>query len=87
MVTLTDGHGFAVLNNINSLNLDHVNFYMFCETALLFEIFAALVAFEWLLPSVRPHVLLQFTRRSASEVALVTLVWPFSCVLPHHVLF
>ena len=60
---------------------------MFCELAFSAISFAALVALERLLPSVRPHVLLQVTRRSASVVALVTLVWLFSCVLPHHVNF
>ena len=49
--------------------------------------FAAFVAPERFLPSVCPHVALQVTRRSASEVALVTLVWLFPCMLPHHVLF
>ena len=35
--------------------------------------FAASVALERLRPSVRYHVLLQIARRSANEVALVTL--------------
>ena len=60
---------------------------MFCELVFSAVSFAALVALEKLLPSVRLHVPLQVTRRSRIEVALVTLVWPFSCVLPHHVLF
>ena len=38
-------------------------------------------------PTVSPHVLLQVTRRGASKVALVTLEWLFSCMLPHHVNF
>ena len=71
MVTLTDGHGFAVLNNINSLNLDHVNFYMFCETALLLEIFAALVAFEWLFTTVRFYMCPQ---RASIRAFIFTLV-------------
>ena len=49
--------------------------------------FSAFVALERLLPRVRPNVLLQVTIRSASEVALVTLVRLFSCVHPHHVIF
>ena len=60
---------------------------MFCEVFFVFVSFAALVALERLLPSVCYQVLLQVTRRSASEVASVTLVWPFSCVLTHHVIF
>ena len=60
---------------------------MFCEVLFVFVSFAALVALERFLPSVRYHVLLQVTRRGTSEVALVTLVWLFSCVLPHHVNF
>ena len=60
---------------------------MFCELVFSAVSFAALVALEKLLPSVRYRVLLQVTRRSASVVALVTLVCLFSCVLPHHVNF
>ena len=60
---------------------------MFCELALLSEGLAALVALEKLLPSVRPHVALQLIRRSTSVVALVTLVWLFSGMVPHHVCF
>ena len=60
---------------------------MFCEIVLLCVSFVALVALERLLPSVRYHVLLQSFRSSASVVALVALVWLFSCVLPHHVNF
>ena len=70
-----------------SLNLGYVNPEMFCKTAPLSISFAALVARERLLPSVRRHVALQVTRRSASEVALVALVWLFSCMLTHHVNF
>ena len=65
--------------------LGHVDFDMFCEMIFLCEIFAAMVALKMPLPSVRPHVALQITRRNAIEVALVTLMWLFSCVLPHHV--
>ena len=60
---------------------------MFCEIVFSAISFAALVAFERLLPSVRSHVFLQVTRRGASVVALVTLIWLFSCVLPNHVNF
>ena len=35
----------------------------------------------------RSHVLLQVTRRTAIEDALVFLIWLFSCMLPHHVNF
>ena len=59
---------------------------MFCQLIFPVVSFAALVALERLLPSVCHHVLLQSTR-SASEVALVTLVWLFSCMVPHHVSF
>ena len=60
---------------------------MFCKIDLSVVSFAAFVALERLFPSVRYHVLLQLTRRSASEVALVTIVWLFPCMLPHHVNF
>ena len=60
---------------------------MFCKTSLVCVSFVALVALERLFSSVRPHVALQMTRSSASVVALVTLVWLFSCVLTHHVRF
>ena len=52
-----------------------------------FVSFAASVALERLFPSVRPHVALQMTRRNTSVVALVTLVWLFPRMLPHHVIF
>ena len=60
---------------------------MFYEQVLSCVTFTAFVALERLLPRVRPNVLLQVTIRSASEVALVTLVRLFSCVHPHHVIF
>ena len=72
---------------LNKSDLSHVNFEMFCEIVLLCVSFAALVALERLLPSVRHHVVLQLARRSASIIALVTLMWFFPCVLPHHVIF
>ena len=74
-------------NQVYNLNLDRVNSNMFCEVVHLAVSFAAFVAPERLFPTVRPHVLWQLTRRSASEVALVTLVGFFSCMLPHHVIF
>ena len=52
---------------------------MFCEMVFLSVSFAALVALEKILPSVRQDD--QMTRSSATVVALVTLVWLFSCVL------
>ena len=64
-----------------------MNLEMFCKVHLLCVSFTALVALERLLPSVRHHVLLQVARRNASKVALVTLVWFFSCVLRYHVNF
>ena len=67
--------------------LVQVYYGMFCEIILLCVSFAAFVAPERLFPTVRPHVTLQMTRRSASVVALVTLEWLFSCMLPHHVNF
>ena len=79
--------GVLFQNYINNLNLGHVNSEMFCERAFSSESFAAVVALERLLSSVRHHVLLQMTRRSAIVVALVTLVWLFSCMLNHHVRF
>ena len=60
---------------------------MFCEIFLFCVSFSASVALERLLPGVRYHVALQVTRRSASVIALVTLVWLFSCMLPHHMPF
>ena len=72
---------------INNLNLGRVNSEMFCELALLSVSFVAFVAPERFFPTVCPHVTLQVTRRGASVVALVTLVWLFSRVLPHHVIF
>ena len=65
----------------------HMKLGMSCEIVFSVVSFVALVAPERLLPSVRNHVALQIARRSASVVALVTLVWLFSCVLPHHVIF
>ena len=61
-------------DNISDLG-PNVNSVMFCEIPLVLVSFAAFVAPERLLPTVRPHVALQVTRRSASVVALVTLVW------------
>ena len=60
---------------------------MCCELLLPFESLITLVALEWSLSSVRLHVGLQITRRSASIVAQVTLERFFSGVLSHHVNF
>ena len=60
---------------------------MFCEISFIFVSFAASVALETPLPSVRLHVALKITRRNASIVALVTLVGLFPCMDPHHVIF
>ena len=60
---------------------------MSCEIAFLCKSFAAFVALERPLPTVRPYVALQITRLSESIVALVTLEWFFSCVHLHHVNF
>ena len=60
---------------------------MSCELALSFVSLVALVALKRPLSGVYPHVALQITRRRASVVALVTLVWLFSCVLTQHVPF
>ena len=64
-----------------------MNFDMFYKIFLLIVGFAAMVALEWSLPRVRPHVPLQITRRSASIVALVTLERLLSCVHTHYVSF
>ena len=60
---------------------------MSCEIVFLCECFAAFVALERPLPTVRPYVLLQITRLSESIIALVALERLFACVHPHHVLF
>ena len=60
---------------------------MYCKISLVFVSFAALDALERPLSCVQFDVTLQMTRRGASEVALVTFVGLFSCVVPHHVSF
>ena len=60
---------------------------MFCKISLFFVSLAALVALEWSLPRVFPHVLLQITRSSASIVALLIFERFLSCVHPHNVNF
>ena len=65
----------------------NMNFDMFYKILLIFVSFAALLAVEWSLPRVRPHVPLQMIRSSASEVALGTSQRLLSCVHPHHVSF
>ena len=62
-----------------------MNFEMFCKISLICVSLAALVALEYFLPSVRPHVPLQITRLSASIIALVALVRLFFGVLSHNV--
>ena len=52
-----------------------------------FESFIAIVALEYLLPSVNNHVPFQVIRYNAGVVALVTLVGCFSCMLSHHMYF
>ena len=81
--------GCSVLKNhrVNNVILGDVNSGMPCELALCIVIFVALVALEKPFSRVRPHVALQLTRRSASEVTLVTLVWLFSSMVSHHVYF
>ena len=69
------------------INRSKMNFVMFSKILLMFVGFAALVALEWSLPRVRPHVPLQITILSASVVALVTFERLLSCVHPHHVNF
>ena len=64
-----------------------MSFDMFYKTFLSFVGLAALVALEWSLPRVRPHVPLQSGRLSASVVALVTFERLLSCMLKHCVEF
>ena len=62
-------------------------FDMFFERSLVCVSLVAMIALEGSLPSVRPHVLLQSPRSSASVVALVTIERLFSSVLSHYVNF
>ena len=71
--------------NFRFIFWSHVNFEMFDEIFLLFVSLAALVALEWSLPSVLPHVFLQISRISASIVALVTFERFFTGMRSHHV--
>ena len=64
-----------------------MHFDMLFESSLVCVSLVALIALEWSLPSVLPHVLLQITRRSASVGALLAFERLLSCVLPHHVKF
>ena len=64
-----------------------MNSEVFGKIVLLCVGFVAFGAPERFFSSVRSHVFLQVTRRGASVVALVTFVWLFSCVVPHHVIF
>ena len=65
----------------------NMNFDMFYKILLMFVGIAAMVAIEWSLPGVLPHVALQSIRSGASIVALITFERFFSGVLPHHVNF
>ena len=56
---------------------------MFLQLVLPSEHFAAFFALEGSLPSVLSFVLLQITRRSGGEVALVTLEWLLSSMCLH----
>ena len=68
-------------------DLCHMFSEMFCEIPLVRISFAAFVTLESFFTSVRLHVALQITRSGTSVIALAALVWLFSCVLPHHVIF
>ena len=78
---------FVSLFYVFQSGLCHVYSGMFCERRLFLVSLVALVALERLFPAVHHHVALQLNRRDASVVALVTFVWLFSCMLPHHVIF
>ena len=60
---------------------------MASEALHMFERFITLVALEWFLTGVLPHVSLQIARRSTSMVALVTFEWFFAGVLSHNMNF
>ena len=68
-------------------DLVHMHFDMLFERSLVGVSLVALVAHEWLFPSVLPYVSLQIARRSTNIVALATFEWLFSCVLSHYVNF
>ena len=53
----------------------------------MFERFFTFTALEMPFLCVRTHVDLQLARCHTTVVALVTLEWFFSSMLPHHVLF
>ena len=80
-------NGFCISKSYQQSDLGHVYSRMFCEMALSLVSFVALVALERPFPSMCLHVALQLTRTGTHVIALVTLVWLFSCVLPHHVIF
>ena len=90
MVNLSDG--FTNIQHLKvAVQWNHIfsnmNFEMFCKISFLLVSFAALVALEWSLPRVRPHVPLQSIRNSASVVALVTFERLLSCVHTHNMSF
>ena len=58
---------------------------MSCEAALLFESFVAFTALEKFYSCVCQRVALQMTRFHTAVVALITFEWPFSSMVPHHV--
>ena len=58
-------------------------FDMLFEISLVCVSLGAMVALEWSLPGVLPHVPLQITSCSVSVVALVTFERLFSCMLYH----
>ena len=64
-----------------------MHFHMLFESSLVCVSLVALIALEWSLPSVLPHVLLQITRSSESKVAQVTFKRLSSGVLSHNVIF
>ena len=64
-----------------------MDYHIFFQWGFPGESFAASVVLKTPLPSVRLRVALQLARRRASIIALVTLEWLFSCVVPYHVSF
>ena len=57
------------------------------EASLLFKRFATFTASERFSSSVRSPVSLHITRSHTAVVALVTLKWLLSSMVPHHVFF
>ena len=65
----------------------NVNLSMLQKRLLPFESYIALVTIERSESIVLSHVTLQIARRSANIIALVAVVWFFSCMVPPHVFF